>query len=190
MVRTGPWPQPPRRDSSRRRLGGLTFVRCSYILRTVNVRSRFQTFNPGELPLVLLALAERDSRKAYEFLAELDRLFGPSYRSSPGGVYPALTALVEEKLLETEPDGRAKRYHLTDAGREALERRRLQLAALEERTGARLREEGSLRPALDRFVHRVMQASGRADPEAVTNVLDDAAARIERLKGARDAKKR
>lgn len=168
----------------------LTFVRTSYIVRTVNVRTRSQTFNPGELPLVLLALAEQEPMKAYEFLAELDRLFGPDYRSSPGGVYPALTALRVEKLLSVESDGRAKRYSLTRAGRDALEKRRGQLAALEERTGARVREDGSLRPALDRFVQRVMKRSGHLDPDRVSKVLDRAAREIEGLKGAHDVRKR
>ena len=139
---------------------------------------------------MLLALAEQEPMKAYEFLAELDRLFGPEYRSSPGGVYPALTALRTEKLLSVEPDGRAKRYHLTRAGQQALDKRRAQLAALEERTGARLREDGSLRPALDRFVHRVMKRSGRVDPDLVSDVLDRAALEIERLEGGSDGGKR
>lgn len=156
----------------------------------MNVRTRSQTFNPGELPLVLLALAEQEPMKAYEFLAELDRLFGPDYRSSPGGVYPALTALRVEKLLSAETDGRAKRYRLTPAGREALEKRRGQLAALEQRTGARLREDGSLRPGLDRFVHRVMKRSGRVDPDLVSEVLERAAIEIEELEGARDVSNR
>ncbi len=148
----------------------------------MNVRTRSQTFNPGELPLVLLALAEQEPMKAYEFLAELDRLFGPDYRSSPGGVYPALTALRVERLLSAEADGRAKRYHLTRAGREALDKRRDQLASLEERTGVRVREDGSLRPVLDRFVQRVMKRSGRLDPAAVEDVLERAAFEIDALK--------
>ena len=124
--------------------------------------------------------------KAYDFIAELDRLFGPDYRASPGGVYPAITALTDEKLLAAEPDGRAKRYALTAAGRDALEKRRRQLSALEERTGARLRADGSLRPALERFVERVMRASGRVDPEAVDRLLDQVATDIEALQGGRN----
>jgi DNA-binding PadR family transcriptional regulator len=147
----------------------------------VNVRT--QTFNPGELPLVLLALTEIEPRTAYEFLAELKRLFGPRYRPSPGGVYPALTALSEEKLLTSNVDGRARRYVLTDAGREALDRRRPQLAVLEQRTGARVGEDGSLRPVLDRFNQRVMKVSGRVDPRNAADVLDRAAREIEKLRG-------
>jgi DNA-binding PadR family transcriptional regulator len=153
----------------------------------MNVRS--QIFNPGELPLVILAMAELEPRKAYEFLAELRRLFGPEYRPSPGGVYPALTALREEGLLVAEIEGRAKRYYLTDSGREALDRRRRQLAAFEERLGVRLRQDGSLRPALDRFAQRVMKLSGRIDPEAIESILDRAASDIEHLKEAKRASK-
>jgi DNA-binding PadR family transcriptional regulator len=147
----------------------------------MNVRT--QTFNPGELPLVLLALTEVEARKAYEYLSELKRLFGPAYRPSPGGVYPALTALREEGLLDAEIDGRAKRYYLTDIGRDALDKRRSQLAALEERTGARVQDDGSLRPVLDRFAQRVMKVSGRVDPSDVTEVLDRVAKEIEAMEG-------
>lgn len=121
--------------------------------------------------------------KAYEFIAELERLLGPSYRSSPGGVYPALNALAAEGLLACDSDGRGKRYAITDVGRAALEARRRQLAAFEERTGARVRGEVSLRPMLDRFAERIMRVSGRVEPDAVAEVLDAAAINIEKLTG-------
>lgn len=133
--------------------------------------------------MVLLALAEAEPIKAYELIAELDRLFSPTYRPSPGGVYPALNALVAEDLLAVDSDGRGKRYCLTEAGTTALESRRRQLAALEARTGARLREDASLRPKLDRFTERVMSVSGRVEPDAVEAILDMAAREIEQLKG-------
>ncbi|MGH2759951.1 MAG: PadR family transcriptional regulator [Actinomycetota bacterium] len=142
------------------------------------------------MPLALLALSEEEPRKAYEFIAELDRRFGPTYRSSPGGIYPALTALTRERLLKTEADGRARRYRLTSRGREALDRRRSQLAALETRTGARLRADASLRPVLDRFTERAMKFSGYADPAMVESVLDEAWRRIEELKGGADGLER
>jgi DNA-binding PadR family transcriptional regulator len=124
--------------------------------------------------------------KAYEFIAELERLFGPLYRASPGGVYPAITALVQEKLLSVDRDGRAKRYGLTKAGRTVLGERRRQLAAIEERTGARLGDQGSLRPVLDRFAARVMKQSGRIDPALVEAVLTKAADKIGTIEGSRD----
>ena len=127
---------------------------------------------------MLLALAKAEPLKAYEFLAELERLFGPSYRPSPGGVYPALKALAAERLLAIEKDGRAKRYRLTERGREALERRGRQLAALEARTSVDVQSEAALRQSLDRLNDSVLKASGHARIAAVRKVLDRAAAQI------------
>lgn len=152
----------------------------------VGVRSRRQTFNPGELPLVLLVLAESGPTKAYEFISELDRLFGPRYRASPGGVYPALTALREERLLVTDRDGRAKKYSLTDQGRRALDERRRELAALEERTGVRFSEADSLVPHVEQFATRVLKLSGKVPVDEVEGVLARAAAEIERLETGDD----
>lgn len=145
------------------------------------VRTRQQTFNPGELPLVLLALAESGPTKAYEFISELDRLFGPRYRASPGGVYPALTALLDERLLVADRGGRAKKYSLTDEGRRALDQRRRELTALAERTGVRFTEADSLVPHVEQFATRVLKLSGKVDVDAVAGVLERAAQEIERL---------
>jgi len=147
----------------------------------VVVRSRQQTFNPGELPLVLLALAESGPTKAYDFISELDRLFGSRYRASPGGVYPALTALLDERLLMADRTGRAKKYSLTDRGRSALEQRRRELAALEERTGVRFTEADSLVPHVEQFATRVLKLSGKVNVDAALCVLARAAEEIERL---------
>lgn len=145
------------------------------------VRRRQQTFNPGELPLVLLALAESGPTKAYEFIGELDRLFGARYRASPGGVYPALTALRDERLLVADREGRAKRYSLTDEGRRALDQRRRELAELEDRIGVRFSEADSLMPHVEQFANRVLKLSGKVDVDAAVSVLARAANEIERL---------
>lgn len=140
-------------------------------------------FNPGELPLVLLALVEQEPAKAYELIGELHRLFGPAYQPSPGGVYPALKALTDEKLLRRERDGRGTRYELTAQGRKALDDRRRQLAAVEERTGVNLRAGAALGPVIDRFASRVLQRSGLVDVDEVAAILDEAAEMIEKLEG-------
>ena len=124
--------------------------------------------------------------KAYELIAELEHVFGPDYRPSPGGVYPALNALVAEGLLVTDTEGRGKRYRLTKVGAQALDSRRKQLAALEHRTGTSLRDDNGLRAELDRFAQRVMKLSGRIDPHDVAKVLADAATAIDNLTGDRN----
>lgn len=149
--------------------------------------SRGQVFNPGELPLVLLALAERGDRSAYDFIAELKRMV-PNYQPSPGGIYPALHALVAEGLLDVHADGRARTYRITEAGGDAVDRRRDKLANVEHRIGARFTAAGSLDAVLSRFAARVRPLSGLVDPTAAAAVLDRAAEEIENLRGVRRAR--
>jgi DNA-binding PadR family transcriptional regulator len=121
---------------------------------------------------VILALAESGPLKAYELLAELGRRFGPSYRPSPGAVYPALDALLGEKLLVAAQDGRGKRYSLTARGAGVLEQRRPQLVAIENRTGTRLTDGAPLRSLLERFCERVMRREGQLDLDLVEKALE------------------
>jgi DNA-binding PadR family transcriptional regulator len=140
-------------------------------------------FRHGELPLVLLALLTDRPMHGYDVMAQLGRLFGPSYRPSPGSVYPAVEALEAEGLVEGEERGGRTTYRTTADGAAALAERAEALAALELRTGARVQRSGSLEPTLARFSARLAPLSGRVDADAVAAVLDRAAAEIESLNG-------
>lgn len=146
----------------------------------MKVRSRTQTFNPGELPLVLLALVEGEEPTAYELLADLERLFGPNYQASPGSMYPALKALVAERLLSVHKDGRAMRYDLTDLGRDALKKRRRQLDTIRERTSVDVRAEASIRSALTRLEEAVRDAR-RTSPSKLADLIDAATEQVQLL---------
>jgi DNA-binding PadR family transcriptional regulator len=140
-------------------------------------------FRHGELPLVLLALVSERPKHGYEIMADLTRLFGPAYRASPGSIYPAVEALEAEGLIEGNAQRGKKVYRSTAAGDEALQARDELLAALELRTGVRLGRGDSLEPVLARFKARVAPLSGHVDVDAVTAVLERAAAEIENLNG-------
>lgn len=127
---------------------------------------------------MLAMLADRPMH-GYELMSELSRLFGPRYRPSPGSVYPALEALEAERLLAGETEAGRNTYRATKAGLEALEGRVDDLAALELRTGVRVRPAESLDSALARFRARLSPLSGRIDVAATERVLDRAAAEIE-----------
>jgi DNA-binding PadR family transcriptional regulator len=129
-------------------------------------------FRYGELPLVLLALLEREPLNGYELMGELDRLFGPTYVPSAGSVYPALNALETEELIVAIGDEIPKRYDVARTGKQALVERRHKLAEIERRTGAFLRHEGSIDADVDRVVALVRRARGRADPVALRKVLE------------------
>jgi DNA-binding PadR family transcriptional regulator len=147
-------------------------------------------FRHGELPLVLLALLADRPMHGYEVMSELTRLFGPRYRPSPGSVYPAVEALEAEGLIEGEARGGRTTYRATDVGAAALADREDDLAALELRTGARVRRSDSLEPTLARFKARLVPLSGRVDADAVAAVLDRAAAEIESLNGLDNEEKK
>src|SRR5437762_5117166 len=147
--------------------------------RTKRPSQRFQFSQPGELPLVLLELVKSQPRHGYELMSELDRLFGPSYRASAGSVYPALTALVEEGLILEDRDGPRRRYRCSATGRTALSKRRAALAAIEVRTGVRLRPERELAAVIDRFAARVDQLRGRIEADELEPMLEKVGAHLE-----------
>ncbi len=128
-------------------------------------------FRYGELPLVLLALLARVPSNGYELMVELDRLFGPDYVPSAGSVYPALSALEAEELVEPIGDETPKRFEVTVLGAEALLDRQDKLIEIERRTGAFLRPQDEVGRALDRLSASVRSASGVVDPNAVLKVL-------------------
>ena len=133
---------------------------------------------PGELPLVLLALVADRAQGGYELLGALERRFAPSYRPSPGSVYPALSALRAEGLVE-QLSGRGKAtYRVTEQGRRLLADQRDVLQRIEERTATVLASGASLQATLAHFTARINKLSGRVDRVAVERVLEDAAKAI------------
>jgi DNA-binding PadR family transcriptional regulator len=133
---------------------------------------------PGELPLVLLALIADRSQGGYELMGELERRFGPTYRPSPGSVYPALSALRAERLVAQEPGSGKGAYRVTASGRQMLAAQRDVLTKIESRTSAQLAPDVSLEPVIARFAARASKFSGRVDRAAVERILDTAAKAI------------
>ena len=133
---------------------------------------------PGELPLVLLALLGDRAQGGYELLGELELRFAPSYRPSPGSVYPALAALRAEGLVEQMPGPGKATYRVTADGRRLLADQREALQRIEARTSTVLESDASLQAILARFSARIGKLSGRVDRVAVERVLEDAAKAI------------
>ena len=154
------------------------------------VGDRRNVFRHGEMALVLLALLRTRPMHGYELLSELERLLA-GYRASPGSVYPALTALVEERLVDAIDDDRHARrrvFKITATGRRALQQRAPALAAFEVRTGVRLGHADSVETALDRFRVQVMEVAERLEPAIVAAELDRAASALERAARERSKK--
>ena len=117
----------------------------------------------------------------YELLGRLGSLFGPDYTPSPGGVYPALSALRAEGLVEVMKDAGVKRYRVSRDGTRALATRVEQLGAIERRTGVFLRESDVVEGELDRVIGLVRASEASVDPERVHEILTYARLRLESL---------
>ena len=131
---------------------------------------------PGELPLVLLDLIADRPQGGYELLGELGRRFGPAgYHPSPGSVYPALSALRAEQLIEQDLGAGKTVYRGTAEGRRMLADQRAVFERIEARTGAAHQPDAAWQPVLDRLVDQISKLSGRVDGAAVERILDKAA---------------
>lgn len=97
-------------------------------------------FAHGQLRLYLLSLLEAGPRHGYELIIALSQRFGGTYRPSAGTVYPRLSRLEAEGLVERSEVGRKSLYALTDRGRREIEEHRGELAALEREIAATVRE--------------------------------------------------
>jgi DNA-binding PadR family transcriptional regulator len=154
---------------------------------------RRRMFGSGELRLVLLKLIADEPRHGYDLIRAIEELTHGDYAPSPGVVYPTLSLLADEGLVEEQPgEGARKRFAVTEAGRAHLAENGEEVARLFER----LEETGSSRrrtsrPEIGRAVGNLMAAlRNRAAHEGwneelldeVTDILDDAAKRIERLR--------
>lgn len=154
---------------------------------------RRRMFGSGELRLVLLKLIADEPRHGYDLIRAIEELTHGDYAPSPGVVYPTLSLLADEGLVEERPgEGARKRFGVTEAGVRHLEENHDEVARLFER----LEEHGSSRrktsrPELGRAVGNLMHAlRNRVAHEGwneellneVTDILDDAAKRIERLR--------
>ncbi len=88
-------------------------------------------FGPGDLRLLLLALIADKPSHGYDLIRTIEAKFGGSYTPSAGAIYPTLTLLEEQELIEAEDAGGAKKsYAATLAGRQFLASNSDQVKAL------------------------------------------------------------
>lgn len=88
-------------------------------------------FRHGALRLYLLKLLDEQPRHGYEVISLLEDRFLGLYAPSAGTVYPRLTRLEAEGLVEHEDVEGRKTYRLTAAGRDELHRNTETLRDLE-----------------------------------------------------------
>lgn len=152
---------------------------------------RRRALDHGDLRLLILKLVSDEARHGYDLIREIEARTEGAYVPSPGVIYPALEALLDQGLVEVQPDGQKRSFSLTDEGRaeleaeaEALERIEARLAELQD--SDRPEDPSDVREAMLRLRHAVIQSAraSHADAErrkAIADILADAQERISKL---------
>lgn len=74
----------------------------------------------GDVRAALLLLLAEQPRNGYQLMQAVEELSGGRWRPSPGSIYPTLSQLEDQGLIQaTERDG-AKLFEITPAGRKHL----------------------------------------------------------------------
>ncbi|GLR48525.1 PadR family transcriptional regulator [Sphingomonas astaxanthinifaciens DSM 22298] len=147
-------------------------------------------FGSGDLKLLLLRLIADEPRHGYDLIRTIEEKSGGAYSPSPGVVYPTLSFLADEGLIEEQAaEGSRKRFAATEAGRAHLEEMKTEVAAVLARLDAVRPEPRSgdrqLQRALDNLRaamrNRVAETDwDAASVTAIIDILDEASKRIER----------
>jgi DNA-binding PadR family transcriptional regulator len=75
----------------------------------------------GDVRAAILALLQEGPRNGYQIMSEIEERSEGAWRPSPGAVYPALSQLADEGLIEAEESGGRRTFRLTDEGRRYVE---------------------------------------------------------------------
>ena len=156
-------------------------------------RNRKRMFGSGELKLVLLKLIADEPRHGYDLIRAIEELTGGDYAPSPGVIYPTLTMLTDMGLIEEQAaEGSRKAFAVTKEGKAHLKENADEVEALFERLEEAAPErDGKRHPPIGRAIGNLMTAlrhrvaiDGFDDAlvHEITEILDEAAQRIERLK--------
>jgi DNA-binding PadR family transcriptional regulator len=75
----------------------------------------------GDIRAAILALLAEQPMHGYQIMRELNDRSGGAWRVSPGSVYPTLSQLEDEELVQAEQSGGKRVFTLTEAGKAEAE---------------------------------------------------------------------
>ena len=151
--------------------------------------SRRGGFGHGGLRLVLLKLISEKPSHGYELIKAVEERFNGAYSPSPGVIYPTLSWLEDEGFITIAPgeDGR-KSATITEAGIAHLAEKAEQVDQLFSMMDGQRDEHGDYAPLFRAMANlkaalrtRGMRSMNKSEIEAVVDLIDETAKKIERL---------
>jgi DNA-binding PadR family transcriptional regulator len=83
----------------------------------------------GDVRAPALLLLEEEPRNGYQLMEEIERRSGGAWRPSPGSIYPALSQLEDEGLVQADESAGRRSFRLTDEGAAYVEENRESLGS-------------------------------------------------------------
>ncbi len=154
---------------------------------------RRRMFNSDEFQMIILKLIADEARHGYAIIKALEEMTHGQYAPSAGILYTNLELLEDMGLIERQANAGAnkKSFAITEAGSAYLGERGEEVEALFARLGAMRPEPQSgdrqLQRAMNNLrtaIHNRVHETGLSEESvaAITDILDEAAKRIERTK--------
>ena len=144
----------------------------------------------GDVRAAILLLLDEEPRNGYGLMQEVEQRSSGAWRPSPGSIYPALSQLEDEGLIEPTPGEQGKAFALTDAGRTYVDEHRDRLGTPWEDASAGMPEGmKDLRHSIGQLAMAAMQAAQTGDQrvlEQTRTILDDARKAIYRVLAGED----
>lgn len=120
----------------------------------------------GDVRVAILDVLAAEPLNGYQVIGQIAERSGGSWRPSPGSIYPTISQLEDEGLVEADDERGRRTLRLTDAGRDYLAANPDEVAAVwapfeDERPAERDSADGpdfsSLKPELGRMMNAVWQ---------------------------------
>jgi DNA-binding PadR family transcriptional regulator len=83
----------------------------------------------GDVRAAALLLLEEEPRNGYQLMEEIERRSGGAWRPSPGSIYPALSQLEDEGLVQADESAGRRSFSLTEDGVAYVEANRASLGS-------------------------------------------------------------
>jgi DNA-binding PadR family transcriptional regulator len=145
----------------------------------------------GDVRAAVLLLLEEQPRNGYQLIQELAERSGGAWRPSPGSIYPVLSQLEDEGLVEVDASASGRTFRLTEAGRSSVDENRAALGLPWEEAASKVSEPrfellGTARQVAA-AVRQVLEAGSEAQVAQATSVLSEARRSIYRILAEEDA---
>jgi DNA-binding PadR family transcriptional regulator len=140
----------------------------------------------GDVRTAILALLAEEPRHGYQVIQEISERSGGAWKPSPGSVYPALSVLQDEGLVDDEKVEGKRVFSLTAAGTAYVAERADELAKVFDLNSAEAEDEGvtdlrQLLAGVAGAAFQVVQAGTPEQLEAAREVLKTARRDLYRL---------